>query len=123
MPEFTDLTPPVQGNPVTRDERGELVVPPDPIIPFIEGDGIGPDIWAATRKVLDATVAKTYSGDRRIEWFEVYAGEKANDRFGNWLPDDTLEAMRAYRVAIKGPLTTPVGGGFRSLNGAALMSF
>ena len=116
MPSFKDLTPPAAGTPITADADGQLVVADDPIIPFIEGDGIGPDIWNATRRVLDASIHKSYGGARRIEWFEIFAGEKANERFGEWLPEDTLEAMRAYRVALKGPLTTPVGGGFRSLN-------
>jgi isocitrate dehydrogenase len=95
---------------------GELQVPARPIIPFIEGDGTGPDIWAASKTVFDAAVEKTYGGEREIVWFEVYAGEKANDTVGSWLPDDTLTAINHHLVAIKGPLTTPVGGGFRSLN-------
>ncbi|HVT44477.1 MAG TPA: isocitrate dehydrogenase (NADP(+)) [Thermoanaerobaculia bacterium] len=97
-------------------QNGRLIVPDDPIIPYIEGDGIGPDIWNATRIVLDGTVEKVYGGRRRIAWLEVFAGEKANARFGEWLPKATLDAVRHYRVAIKGPLTTPVGGGIRSLN-------
>ncbi|HUE77246.1 MAG TPA: isocitrate dehydrogenase (NADP(+)) [Longimicrobiales bacterium] len=95
---------------------GELVVPDDPIIPFIEGDGIGPDIWAATRRVVEAAVEKAYGGTRRISWMEILAGEKAYDRTGEWLPEETFEALREFRVGIKGPLTTPVGGGIRSLN-------
>lgn len=95
---------------------GRLVVPDDPIIPFIEGDGTGPDIWRATRRILDAAVQAAYGGKRRIVWFEVYAGEKANREFGDWLPADTLRAFEHFYVGIKGPLTTPVGGGFRSLN-------
>ncbi len=97
---------------------GKLIVPDDPIIPFIEGDGTGPDIWRAAKAVLDAAVAKAYARRRRIEWLEVYAGEKAVAAYGNntWLPDETLEIIKKYRVAIKGPLTTPVGGGIRSLN-------
>src|SRR5690606_25576874 len=91
-------------------------VPDRPIIPFIEGDGTGPDIWRATRRVLDAAVEKAYDGQRRIEWMEIYAGEKAYRVTGEWLPDETLDALRAFRVGIKGPLTTPVGGGIRSLN-------
>jgi isocitrate dehydrogenase len=96
----------------------ELVVPDVPIIPFIEGDGTGVDIWPASQRVLDAAVAKAYGGRRRLAWFEVYAGEKANRVYGQeiWLPEDTLGAIKEYRVGIKGPLTTPVGGGFRSLN-------
>jgi isocitrate dehydrogenase len=95
---------------------GRLEVPDRPIVPFIEGDGTGPDIWRAAVRVFDAAVAKAYSGRRQIEWMEVYAGEKAFDRFGTWLPEETVEAFREYRVGIKGPLTTPVGGGIRSLN-------
>lgn len=96
--------------------NGKLNVPNNPIIPFIEGDGIGPDIWAAAVRVLDAAVEKAYSGDRKIEWKEVYAGEKAFNKTGNWLPEETLDIIREYLIAIKGPLTTPVGGGIRSLN-------
>lgn len=94
----------------------KLQVPNNPIIPFIEGDGIGPDIWATAQKVIDAAVEKAYGGDREIAWKEVYAGQKAYDKFEEWLPESTLEAIREYLVAIKGPLTTPVGGGIRSLN-------
>ena len=114
-PTYDDLETPADGEAITL-EGGELQVPDRPIIPFIEGDGTGPDIWAASKAVFDAAVAKAYGGDREIVWFEVYAGEKANDVVGSWLPDDTLEAIRHHLVAIKGPLTTPVGGGFRSLN-------
>ncbi len=106
---------PAEGEPV-RYENGRLVVPDTPVIPFIEGDGIGPEIWAATRRVLDAAVEKTSGGRRRIAWYEIFAGEKAHRRFGSWLPEQTVEAVRELRVAIKGPLTTPVGGGIRSLN-------
>jgi isocitrate dehydrogenase len=95
---------------------GQLQVPDEPIIPFIEGDGTGPDIWRAAVRVFDAAVQKVYRGQRRIAWHEVYAGEKAFKEKGDWLPEQTLEDIRKYRVAIKGPLTTPVGGGFRSLN-------
>jgi isocitrate dehydrogenase len=95
---------------------GKLNVPPNPVVPYIEGDGIGPDVWRASSRVLDAAVAKAYSGARRIHWMEVFAGEKANELCGSWLPDDTLDACRTFLVAIKGPLTTPVGGGIRSLN-------
>jgi isocitrate dehydrogenase len=112
---FTHLTAPAGGTGITMRD-GALQVPDDPIIPFIEGDGTGPDIWAAASRVLDAAVEHAYGGQRRIEWFEVFAGEKANETFGEWLPDDTLRAIEKYLVAIKGPLTTPVGGGFRSLN-------
>ena len=103
------------GSTITMTEAG-LNVPNDPIIPFIEGDGIGPDIWAAAVRVLDAAVEKAYGGERTIEWMEVLAGQKAFDATGEWLPDATVEAFREYLVGIKGPLTTPVGGGIRSLN-------
>lgn len=105
----------MSGNKITI-ENGKLVVPNDPIIPFIEGDGIGPDIWAASEKVLDAAVEKAYNGSKKIHWREVLAGQKAFDQTGEWLPDATLEDIKTYLVAIKGPLTTPVGGGIRSLN-------
>jgi isocitrate dehydrogenase len=91
-------------------------VPENPVLPYIEGDGTGPDIWRASQRVFDAAVAKAYGGKRKISWFEVYAGQKAFDKFQNWLPADTLAAFREYLVGIKGPLTTPVGGGIRSLN-------
>ncbi|GIN91800.1 isocitrate dehydrogenase [NADP] [Siminovitchia terrae] len=96
--------------------NGVLNTPDHPIIPFIEGDGTGPDIWAASQRVLDAAVEKAYGGKRKIEWKEVYAGEKAHNKFGEWLPEETLDTIREYLIAIKGPLTTPIGGGFRSLN-------
>jgi isocitrate dehydrogenase len=115
MPTFSILKPPTTGTAITR-KNGRLVVPDDPIVPFIEGDGTGPDIWRASVRVFDAAVTKAYDGKKRIAWFEVPAGEKAKDRYGEWLPNDTLEAVRTYKVAIKGPLTTPVGGGIRSLN-------
>ena len=115
MPEFKHLTAPSEGTAITQ-ANGALVVPDDPIVPFIEGDGIGPDIWRASVRVFDDAVRKTFGGAKRVVWFEVLAGEKAHERTGEWLPADTLEAARAYRVAIKGPLTTPVGGGIRSLN-------
>jgi len=95
---------------------GKYQVPDHPIIPFIEGDGTGRDIWKASSRVFDAAVQKAYNGKRKVAWYEVFAGEKAKDKFDNWLPDDTVEAIRTFRVAIKGPLTTPVGGGIRSLN-------
>ena len=116
MPEFTNLVPPTEGTAITRGHDGALVVPDDPVIPFIEGDGIGRDIWRASVRVFDAAVKKAFDGRKRVVWFEVLAGEKARDRTGEWLPADTLEAAKAYKVAIKGPLTTPVGGGIRSLN-------
>lgn len=106
----------MSGTKITLNRRGNLTVPKDPIIPFIEGDGIGPDIWAAAQKVFDAAVQKAYDGDRKIHWKEVYAGEKANEKTGEWLPKATTETIAEHLVAIKGPLTTPVGGGFRSLN-------
>jgi isocitrate dehydrogenase len=115
MPTFSILKPPTKGTPITR-KNGRLVVPDDPIIPFIEGDGTGPDIWRASVRVFDAAVKRAFDGKKQIAWFEVPAGEKAKDQHGEWLPNDTLEAVRAYKVAIKGPLTTPVGGGIRSLN-------
>jgi isocitrate dehydrogenase len=115
MPQFTHLKPPTEGTAITR-RNGQWIVPDDPIIPFIEGDGTGPDIWRASVRVFDAAVQHAYGGRRRIVWFEVLAGEKAKQLTNEWLPGDTLEAVKAYRVAIKGPLTTPVGGGIRSLN-------
>ncbi|MBA2291996.1 MAG: NADP-dependent isocitrate dehydrogenase [Gemmatimonadales bacterium] len=107
--------PPAGGSPITLS-GSTLTVPDQPIIPFIEGDGTGPDIWRASQHVFDSAVEIAYGGKRRLAWHEVYAGEKAKDRFDSWLPDETLEAIRTYLVAIKGPLTTPVGGGIRSLN-------
>jgi len=111
---YQHLTPP-SGDKVSIVD-GQLQVPNNPVLPFIEGDGIGPDIWAAASRVFDAAVEKAYGGSRKISWFEVYAGEKANSTVGSWLPEDTLKAFREYLVGIKGPLTTPVGGGIRSLN-------
>ncbi len=105
----------IAGQPITCTD-GKLTVPNTPIIPFIEGDGTGPDIWRASQLVFDAAVEKAYGGDRRIAWKEVLAGEKAFNATNNWLPDETLDAFREYLVGIKGPLTTPVGGGIRSLN-------
>ena len=95
---------------------GKLVVPNNPILPFIEGDGTGPDIWRASVRVFDAAVEKAYGGSKKIEWLEVLAGEKAFNKVGSWLPDETLTAFKEYLVGIKGPLTTPIGGGIRSLN-------
>ena len=106
----------MSGSKITMSRRGKLQVPDNPIIPFIEGDGIGPDIWAAAQKVLDAAVEKAYNGSKKIHWKEVYAGEKANEKTGEWLPKATTDTIADHLVAIKGPLTTPVGGGFRSLN-------
>jgi isocitrate dehydrogenase len=115
MPKFESYDLPTEGQKITI-ENGVLQVPSNPIIPFIEGDGTGPDIWAASKRVLDAAVEKAYKGDKKIAWYEVYAGEKAFNKYNSWLPADTLTAIREYIVAIKGPLTTPVGGGIRSLN-------
>lgn len=111
----TAMQAPADGAKITISD-GKLQVPDNPIIPFIEGDGIGPDVWRATNRVLDAAVEKAYGGKRKISWLEVYAGEKANELTGSWLPDETLDFCREYLVAIKGPLTTPIGGGIRSLN-------
>ncbi len=110
------FTPPQGGEPITMGAEMKLHVPNNPIIPFIEGDGTGRDIWRASVRVLDAAVQKAYDGKRKIAWYEVYAGEKAFQKFENWLPDGTVEAFRQYLVGIKGPLTTPIGGGIRSLN-------
>lgn len=106
---------PTEGEQITI-EGGKLLVPDHPVIPFIEGDGTGRDIWKASKRVLDAAVEKAYGGKKSIAWYEVFAGEKAFNTYGEWLPNDTLEAIREYIVAIKGPLTTPIGGGIRSLN-------
>ncbi len=107
---------PSHGNPITMGADGKLSVPNDPIIPFIEGDGTGRDIWRASQRVLDGAVTKAYGGKRSIAWWEVYAGEKAFDKFKSWLPEETVEGFRKYLIGIKGPLTTPIGGGIRSLN-------
>ncbi len=115
MAKFEKFAAPTAGEKITI-ENGVLNVPNNPIIPFIEGDGTGPDIWASAQAVLDAAVEKAYKGERKLEWYEVYAGEKSYNQFGEWLPNDTLEAIKEYIVAIKGPLTTPIGGGIRSLN-------
>ncbi|MGB8340112.1 MAG: isocitrate dehydrogenase (NADP(+)) [Chthoniobacterales bacterium] len=110
---YKDLTPPA-GDKITRTDK--LTVPNHPVIPFIRGDGTGPDIWAASERVMDAAVEKAYGGKKKISWFEVFAGQAAKDKFDDWLPDDTVMAFREYLVGIKGPLTTPVGGGISSLN-------
>ncbi len=117
MPSYVKLSPPAAGGKITR-KGTSLVVPDTPVIPFIEGDGTGPDIWRASQLVFDAAVERAYGKKRKVVWFEVFAGEKANEVYGpnTWLHDDTLEAIREYIVAIKGPLTTPVGGGIRSIN-------
>src|SRR5690606_15565232 len=114
---MADFTPavPAGGSPITKTAKG-LSVPDRPITPSIEGDGTGPDIWRASVRVLDAAVEKAYGGKRRLEWMEVLAGEKAFNQTGEWLPESTVQACRDYLVSIKGPLTTPVGGGIRSLN-------
>ncbi|HSX59717.1 MAG TPA: NADP-dependent isocitrate dehydrogenase [Tahibacter sp.] len=109
------ITAPAGGAKITID-NGILKVPNNPIIPFIEGDGTGADIWRASVRVFDAAVKKAYGGERQIHWLEIFAGEKSNNQFGSWLPDSTVQACRDYLVSIKGPLTTPVGGGIRSLN-------
>ena len=109
------LNVPAQGQKITI-ANGKLAVPDQPIVPFIEGDGTGPDIWRASVRVMDAAVQKAYGGKRKIHWMEVYAGQKSNDLFNTWLPEETVSACREYLVSIKGPLTTPVGGGIRSLN-------
>ncbi|WP_020615931.1 NADP-dependent isocitrate dehydrogenase [Paenibacillus daejeonensis] len=115
MAQFEKYQLPTEGEQITIQD-GALQVPNQPIIPFIEGDGTGRDIWAASKRVLDAAVEKAYNGDKKIAWYEVFAGEKAFNEYGEWLPADTLTAIREYIVAIKGPLTTPIGGGIRSLN-------
>ena len=111
---YQDVTPPA-GDKISI-ANGKLNVPANPVIPFIRGDGTGPDIWAASEQVLDAAVEKAYGGQRKISWFEVFAGQSAKDKFDNWLPEDTVNAFNDFLVGIKGPLTTPVGGGIRSLN-------
>ena len=122
---YQNITPPATGEKISIGSDGKLRVPDQPIIPFIEGDGTGPDIWRASVRVLDAAVAKAYGGKKKIHWFEVYAGEKSFNKFKTgepngdakaWLPDDTLTAFREFLVGIKGPLTTPIGGGITSLN-------
>ena len=109
------ITPPEGGEKITIS-NGKLQVPDNPIVPYIEGDGTGPDIWRATVRVLDAAVEKSCGGNRQIKWVEIFAGQKANDTYNTWLPESTVQACRDYLVSIKGPLTTPIGGGIRSLN-------
>jgi isocitrate dehydrogenase len=111
---YKDVTPPAGGKISTQN--GKLNVPDNPIVPFIRGDGTGPDIWSASQHVFDEAIKKAYGGKRKAAWFEVFAGEAAKNKFDNWLPDDTVQAFKEYLVGIKGPLTTPVGGGIRSLN-------
>src|SRR5215470_5072202 len=112
---FNGVAVPADGARITY-KNGRYQIPDNPILPFIEGDGTGRDIWKASVRVFNAAVEKAYKGKRRVAWYEVFAGEKAKAKFDTWLPDDTVEAVREFRVAIKGPLTTPVGGGIRSLN-------
>src|SRR5579862_2709616 len=114
-PNFQGLKAPTTGE-VCTVKNGKLTVPDHPIIPFIEGDGTGPDIWRASQRVFDAAVKLAFGGKRRIHWMEVFAGEKAKGKFDDWLPPETVQAFREFRVGIKGPLTTPVGTGIRSLN-------
>jgi len=106
----------ITGEKITIDAQGKPVVPDNPVIPFIEGDGIGPDIWRATKVVVDASVEAAYGGDRKIAWLEIFAGEKAFNSTGQWLPEETLEQLKEFKVPIKGPLTTPIGKGIRSIN-------
>ena len=113
---FKTIKIPSNGEKITMGSDGKLHVPARPIIPFIEGDGTGPDIWRASQYVFDNALKKVYGGKREIAWMEVWAGEKSFNQFNNWLPDETVEAFKEYLVGIKGPLTTPVGGGIRSLN-------
>ncbi|MEY3903940.1 MAG: hypothetical protein RL189_3246, partial [Pseudomonadota bacterium] len=110
------ISVPNAGQKISVDGKGQLNVPAEPIIPFIRGDGTGPDIWAASQMVFDAAVAKAYGGKRKIHWMEVPAGEASFQKYNDWLPQETVDALREFRVSIKGPLTTPVGGGIRSLN-------
>ncbi|MDO3408855.1 NADP-dependent isocitrate dehydrogenase [Saccharibacillus sp. CPCC 101409] len=116
MAKLEKFDAPTEGEKIQIEEGGTLAVPNNPVIPFIEGDGTGRDIWKASKRVLDAAVEKAYGGEKKIAWYEVFAGEKAFNTYGEWLPADTLTAIREYIVAIKGPLTTPIGGGIRSLN-------
>src|SRR6058998_126550 len=116
MAEYKVVKVPKDGAKITMSANKELKVPDNPIIPFIEGDGTGRDIWRASVRVFDAAVEKAYQGKRKIHWMEVYAGEKSFKMFKNWLPDETVQAFTEFLVGIKGPLTTPIGGGFRSLN-------
>src|ERR1700758_2181083 len=112
---FNGVSVPASGQRITYS-AGKYQIPDNPIVPFIEGDGTGRDIWKASVRVFNAAVEKAYKGKRRVAWYEIFAGEKAKAKFDTWLPDDSVEAVREFRVAIKGPLTTPVGGGIRSLN-------
>src|SRR5512135_2185344 len=114
MASYQIVKVPQDGQAIRMGADGKLDVPDRPILPFIEGDGTGPDIWRASQRVFDAAVAKASGGKQQIAWYEVYAGEKAKNLFDTWLPDETVEAFRTFLVGIKGPLTTPVGGGIRS---------
>ena len=116
MGNYDKLSLPLDGEKIEKDSEQKLTVPNQPIIPVIEGDGIGRDIMKATRRVIDAAVQKAFDGEKQIVWFDIYAGENAQEKYGEWLPEETFQAIRAFGVALKGPLTTPVGGGFRSLN-------
>jgi len=116
---YKDITPPEGGKITITD--GNLQVPNNPVVPFIRGDGIGPDIWAASQLVFDAAIDKAYGGAKKIAWFEVFAGQSSKDKFDEWLPDDTVAAFREYLVGIKGPLTTPIGGGIRSIEAASIL--
>ena len=116
MGNYDKLSLPLDGDKIEKDSEQKLTVPNQPIIPVIEGDGIGRDIMKATRRVIDAAVQKAFDEEKQIVWFDIYAGENAQEKYGEWLPEDTFQAIREYGVALKGPLTTPVGGGFRSLN-------
>ena len=116
MGNYDKLSLPLDGEKIEKDSEQKLTVPNQPIIPVIEGDGIGRDIMKATRRVIDAAVQKAFDGEKQIVWFDIYAGENAQEKYGEWLPEDTFQAIREFGVALKGPLTTPVGGGFRSLN-------
>ena len=115
MTSYNGVDVPSNGDTI-QVESGQFITPDNPIIPFIEGDGTGRDIWKASQRVFDGAVERAYGGTRRVAWFEIFAGQKAFDRFNSWLPDDSLAAIREFHIAIKGPLTTPVGGGIRSLN-------
>src|SRR2546425_7519562 len=115
MASYNNRPVPTDGQKIEY-KNGKYIIPDNPIIPFIEGDGIGRDIWKASVRMFDAAVAKSYGGKRRVAWYEVFAGEKAFTEFKEWLPQGTLDAITEFRIAIKGPLTTPVGGGIRSLN-------
>ncbi|NOQ97635.1 MAG: NADP-dependent isocitrate dehydrogenase, partial [Calditrichae bacterium] len=113
--EFKHVQIPQEGEMI-REENGKLIIPDNPYIPFIEGDGIGPDIWRASQSVFNAAVEIAYGGAKKISWVEIFAGEKANKKYSEWLPQETIDAIAYFKIAIKGPLTTPIGGGFRSLN-------